>query len=59
MLQVHVHLLPRKRDDFANNDDVYSKLSNHDKGSNIQWRSFEEMAAEAHLLREHLKTLHF
>ena len=28
---VHVHVLPRLKNDFENNDDVYNELSKHDK----------------------------
>jgi len=57
--QVHVHLLPRKAGDFANNDDVYTQLSDHDKGPKVEWRSLEEMVEEASLLKNHLKNLNF
>ena len=52
---VHVHVLPRKPNDFAKNDDIYEELQTHDKGENIQWRPYEEMFEEASLLREHFK----
>jgi len=54
-----VHLLPRKAGDFANNDDVYTQLSDHDKGPKVEWRSLEEMVEEASLLKNHLKNLNF
>lgn len=46
---VHVHVLPRKPNDFQANDDVYEKLEKHDKGpeSERQWRTHEEMLTEA------------
>ena len=28
---VHVHVLPRLKNDFENNDDIYNELSKHDK----------------------------
>ena len=28
---VHVHILPRRPEDFADNDDVYKELQKHDK----------------------------
>ena len=28
---VHVHVLPRAKNDFENNDDIYSELAKHDK----------------------------
>ena len=54
---VHVHVLPRKPGDFANNDDIYNELSTHDKGDNVQWRSYEEMSEEASRLRQHFRKM--
>eukprot|EP00112_Aurelia_sp_Birch-Aquarium-sp1_P017687 Seg4127.5 transcript_id=Seg4127.5/GoldUCD/mRNA.D3Y31 product="Bis 5'-adenosyl-triphosphatase" protein_id=Seg4127.5/GoldUCD/D3Y31 len=62
---VHVHILPRHKGDFGNNDDIYKKLEEHDKELETvadsfqkgdapkQWkaRSHEEMATEANKLR--------
>ncbi|VDM17499.1 unnamed protein product [Hydatigera taeniaeformis] len=48
---VHIHVLPRKPGDFAKNDDIYDALQNHDKVANRKYRSYEEMAEEAKLLR--------
>ncbi|XP_050017058.1 bis(5'-adenosyl)-triphosphatase isoform X1 [Alexandromys fortis] len=51
---VHVHILPRKAGDFSRNDSVYDELQKHDKeqeDSPAFWRSEEEMAAEAEVLR--------
>ncbi|XP_075863578.1 bis(5'-adenosyl)-triphosphatase [Microcebus murinus] len=50
---VHVHVLPRKAGDFQRNDSIYDELQKHDKeeGSQASWRSEEEMAAEAAVLR--------
>ena len=28
---VHVHVLPRQKNDFENNDDIYNELAKHDK----------------------------
>lgn len=47
---VHVHILPRKPNDFSDNDDVYRVLEKHDKNVNI-WREEEEMIEEAEKLR--------
>ncbi|CAG8557632.1 8432_t:CDS:2 [Gigaspora margarita] len=53
----HVHLIPRKASDYANNDDIYkdieksSKVDNEEKLS----RSLEEMAKEAKFLRQFFK----
>lgn len=63
---VHMHILPRKKGDFEQNDDIYTKLELHDKdlGENmkIQYadvipklRSDEEMAKEADLLRAYFE----
>ncbi|KAH9504369.1 Nitrilase and fragile histidine triad fusion protein NitFhit [Bulinus truncatus] len=50
---VHVHILPRKRGDFSDNDDIYDHLQNHDKGWNehTKLRTEAEMAEEARQLR--------
>jgi len=48
---VHVHILPRREGDFAENDDIYKELREHDKVK-TGWRTEEEMVAEARLLRE-------
>uniref|UniRef100_A0A1B6JCQ5 Nitrilase and fragile histidine triad fusion protein NitFhit n=1 Tax=Homalodisca liturata TaxID=320908 RepID=A0A1B6JCQ5_9HEMI len=51
---VHVHVLPRRPGDFPENDQIYHKLQNHDKGDmSKKWRSEEEMAAEAEILRKY------
>jgi bis(5'-adenosyl)-triphosphatase len=48
---VHVHILPRREGDFAENDDIYKELQDHDK-KQTGWRTEEEMVAEAKVLRE-------
>ncbi|XP_067685173.1 nitrilase and fragile histidine triad fusion protein NitFhit-like [Haliotis asinina] len=50
---VHVHILPRKKGDFEKNDDIYTKLEEHDReiGSDRTARTEEEMATEALTLR--------
>merc|ERR1719391_1395561 len=50
---VHVHILPRREGDFADNDDVYKELQTHDKKSS-GWRTEDEMVAEARLFRSKL-----
>jgi len=51
---VHVHVLPRKPGDFADNDDVYKQLEKHDKNVRAtEWRNDEDMAAEAAVLRKY------
>ncbi|KAK9712865.1 Carbon-nitrogen hydrolase [Popillia japonica] len=50
---VHCHILPRKQGDFANNDDVYMQLANHDKEGSSQIRTIEEMSKEARTLRNY------
>ncbi|XP_037655370.1 bis(5'-adenosyl)-triphosphatase isoform X3 [Choloepus didactylus] len=53
MQHVHVHVLPRKAGDFSRNDSIYDELQKHDKEEDApaSWRSEEEMAAEAAVLR--------
>lgn len=51
---VHVHVLPRKAEDFRRNDSIYDELEKHDRPEEdgpASWRSEEEMAAEAAVLR--------
>ncbi|XP_077582351.1 bis(5'-adenosyl)-triphosphatase isoform X2 [Stigmatopora nigra] len=55
---VHVHVLPRKAADFQHNDSVYDELQKHDRQDEdvpSKWRSEEEMAAEASILRNHIE----
>lgn len=47
---IHVHILPRKPNDFPDNDDVYRILQKHKEKSD--WREEEDMIKEA----EHLRT---
>jgi len=55
---VHVHILPRSQNDFADNDDVYDELQNHDKGwsTETKLRSEEEMREESNQLRQYFYT---
>ena len=51
---VHVHILPRKPGDFADNDDVYRGLERHDKNvAAREWRTDEDMAEEAAVMRKY------
>jgi len=54
---VHVHVLPRQRNDFPQNDDIYKELERHDKTDDDtrKARSEEEMKEEAEILRAHVK----
>ncbi|KAM6062083.1 bis(5'-adenosyl)-triphosphatase isoform 2-T3 [Chlamydotis macqueenii] len=53
---VHVHVLPRRAGDFSRNDDVYEELQRHDKDdSSDKWRTEEEMAAEAEILKKYFE----
>ena len=52
---LHVHILPRRAGDFAENDEIYEELQAHDKGDDVKWRSYEEMYQETRKLRQHLK----
>ena len=51
---VHVHVLPRKRGDFKQNDDIYKALEEHDKQKegleSKAFRTNEEMEKEASYL---------
>jgi diadenosine tetraphosphate (Ap4A) HIT family hydrolase len=50
---VHVHVMPRKKNDFKWNDEVYQQLENHDKPQDVgRWRTEEEMEVEAKLIRK-------
>ncbi|CAH1784393.1 unnamed protein product [Owenia fusiformis] len=63
VMHVHVHILPRKPGDFKRNDDIYSEMEKHDKDSSgeeledssSEWRTPEDMAAEASTLRQLFK----
>uniref|UniRef100_A0A1B6DP50 Nitrilase and fragile histidine triad fusion protein NitFhit n=2 Tax=Clastoptera arizonana TaxID=38151 RepID=A0A1B6DP50_9HEMI len=55
---VHVHILPRKPNDFLQNDQIYYELQKHDKGTDAKpKRSETDMANEAELLKNHLEKL--
>ena len=54
---IHVHILPRKSGDFAENDDIYDKLQNHDQGNDIKWRSDTEMFEECSKLRDYFRSM--
>ncbi|PAV65628.1 hypothetical protein WR25_12320 [Diploscapter pachys] len=57
---VHVHILPRRPNDFGPNpDDLYKKLHDHDKNDEIKPRTLEEMASEAKVYRDSMKSGHF
>lgn len=48
---VHVHLLPRHKGDFTNNDDIYGEIERVDsRESGV--RSTEEMEIEAAVYRQ-------
>jgi len=51
---VHVHVLPRQKNDFENNDDIYNELAKHDKEPGRKARTHEEMVKEAQLLRNYI-----
>ncbi|KAF0457184.1 HIT-like protein [Gigaspora margarita] len=53
----HVHLIPRKAGDYANNDDIYKDIEKSSKVDNEERppRSLEEMAREAEFLRQFFK----
>ena len=53
---VHVHVLPRKRGDLEQNDDIYEALEEHDKqkegSESLAFRTSEEMEKEASFLAD-------
>ncbi|KAH8874354.1 Nitrilase and fragile histidine triad fusion protein [Schistosoma japonicum] len=49
---VHVHILPRKPNDFPENDDIYKALQKHDKLKSRVCRSHDVMSQEAKQLRQ-------
>ncbi|CAG8828066.1 32919_t:CDS:2, partial [Gigaspora margarita] len=57
VLHCHVHLIPRKAGDCANNDDIYKDIEKSSKVDNEERppRSLEEMAKEAEFLRQFFK----
>ncbi|XP_065214089.1 deaminated glutathione amidase [Planococcus citri] len=52
---VHAHILPRKPNDFRDNDDVYRELQNHDKNV-VEWRNETDMIKEAEFLKTFFKS---
>jgi len=61
---VHIHVIPRFKGDFANNDDIYHELDEDSKNqpkartdSNRKPRPQDEMAAEAEEYRKLLADL--
>uniref|UniRef100_A0A1I8EB97 Nitrilase and fragile histidine triad fusion protein NitFhit n=1 Tax=Wuchereria bancrofti TaxID=6293 RepID=A0A1I8EB97_WUCBA len=49
---VHVHILPRKKNDFGSDpDNVYRELAEHDKAGKKRFRNKEEMQNEANVYR--------
>ena len=48
---VHVHVLPRKRGDFENNDEIYAELAKHDKDDRLG-RADDVMTQEAATLKK-------
>ncbi|CAB3403560.1 unnamed protein product [Caenorhabditis bovis] len=48
---VHVHILPRRKGDFGDNE-IYYELANHDKNEARKPRTIDEMAQEAARYRE-------
>lgn len=51
---MHIHILPRKPDDFEVNDEVYDRLAKHDREESQEpLRNITEMCAEAEILRKY------
>lgn len=54
---VHCHIMPRKKDDFAHNDEIYIELNKHDHGEERRpQRTVEERTSEANEYRKLLDT---
>ncbi|KAJ2785436.1 Dinucleoside triphosphate hydrolase [Coemansia javaensis] len=51
---VHLHVIPRRPGDFADNDDVYRELESRVDNDRRQPRSAADMAAEAAVMRREL-----
>ncbi|KJE97498.1 HIT domain-containing protein [Capsaspora owczarzaki ATCC 30864] len=51
---VHVHIIPRHKDDFVPNDKIYHELDQHDKEAQRRARTSQEMADEATWFRQFL-----
>jgi deaminated glutathione amidase len=49
---VHVHVMPRKPNDFENNDEIYIELNKHDKDIEKPRRPISEMIEEAEIYRK-------
>ncbi|XP_075234549.1 ntrilase and fragile histidine triad fusion protein NitFhit [Lycorma delicatula] len=49
----HVHILPRKKGDFLQNDQIYYELQEHDKSEDKPWRDEEDMNSEAAMLKKY------
>lgn len=52
---VHLHILPRRKNDFQKDNEIYERLRNHDKEDkpfSIKARTHQEMADEARELRK-------
>merc|ERR1719285_459195 len=53
---VHVHVIPRKKNDFKFNDEIYQQLRRDGEDDGRVARSEEEMAVEATLFRKLVRT---
>lgn len=49
---VHCHVMPRKEGDFLNNDEIYTRLNEHDKAPTSPRRSLQEMIDEAQIFKK-------
>jgi deaminated glutathione amidase len=52
---VHCHVMPRKKGDFENNDEIYVKLNEHDHNPVNPRRPIQEMIDEAQLYKKLLE----
>lgn len=56
MKHVHCHVMPRKPNDFEDNDEIYVRLNEHDKeGVQERRRPLSEMIEEAQIYRKLFK----
>jgi diadenosine tetraphosphate (Ap4A) HIT family hydrolase len=54
---VHVHVMPRKKHDFEENDQIYREIEKHDKDERTG-RTSETMENEAEILKRKMKIIY-
>ncbi len=55
---VHLHVLPRRKGDFQPNDAIYDELEGRVDAPKMKNRTGEEMATEANMLKQCMKTFY-